>query len=99
MGFWGFIDTSSITALIPFVFGLIIFFCFLISEKRPNLNKVVAHAAVLLTIVILISLMGTRLPKSIDTGGVGLVRVIVMISTSSLAIIIFLKSFIDARRK
>jgi len=37
------------------------------------------------------------LPKSIDDGGVGLIRVISMISTSTLALIIFIKSFIDAR--
>ena len=99
MGLWGFIDTSSITALIPFAFGFFIFLCFLISEKKPNLNKIVAHVALLLTIAILISLIGTRLPKSIDTGGIGLIRVLVMISTSSLAVVIFIRSFIYARRK
>ena len=99
MGLWGFADTSSITALIPFVFGFLIFLCYFVSEKKPNLNKVVAHIAVLLTIVILVSLVGTRLPKSLDDGGIGLIRVVIMISTSSVAILAFTKSFVDARKK
>ena len=39
-----------------------------------------------------------RLPKSIEDGGIGLVRVILMISTSVLAMVYFVKSFIDARK-
>ena len=39
-----------------------------------------------------------RLPKSIDQGGVGLFRVIAMISTSLLAMTAFIKSFIKNRK-
>ena len=40
--------------------------------------------AVLLTLIILHAVVGMRLPKSIDQGGLGLIRVILMIGTSNL---------------
>ena len=98
MGFWGFLDVSSVTALIPSIFGVLIFICYLISRRSQKLNLIFAHVAVLLTILILTALVGTRLPKSLDEGGLGLVRLIIMIATCSLSIIIFIKSFIEARK-
>ena len=64
-----------------------------------NQNKIIAHVAVLLTLVILLALVGMRLPKSIETGAVGLYRVLAMCATSVFAMIYFVKSFIEARRK
>ena len=61
-------------------------------------NKVIAHIAVLLTFVILIALVGMRLPKSIDQGGLGLVRVLLMAGTSALSMVYFVKSFIANRK-
>ena len=40
----------------------------------------------------------TILRKSIDQGGIGLIRVIIMIGTSAVAILFFINSFIRARR-
>ena len=85
-GIWGYIDSSSITALIPVMIGI---------EKG---NKVISHLAVLATLVILVALIGMRLPKSLDQGGVGLFRVIAMISTSLLAMVAFVRSFIKNRK-
>ena len=98
IGVWGYLDVTSPTALIPVIFGVIILGCVFISNKKPELNKVVAHIAVGLTLILLLSLLGMRLPKSIDTGGVGLIRVLIMSATCALAVIFFVKSFIDARR-
>ena len=98
IGLWGYFDVSSPTALIPVIFGVIILGCALISNKKPELNKVLAHIAVGLTLILLLSLLGMRLPKSIDTGGVGLIRVLIMSATCALAVIFFVKSFVDARR-
>ena len=97
MGLWGFIDVSSPTALIPTAFGILIFICFSLSERNEKLNKIFSHVAILLTLLILFALIGTRLPKSIDDGGIGLLRVLIMIGTSILSTVIFIKSFIDAR--
>ena len=95
IGLWGYFESSSVTALIPVVFGVILFLC---SKGVKSQNKLIAHIAVLLTLIILLSLVGMRLPKSIESGGLGLLRVLSMIATSTLAMIFFVKSFIDARK-
>ena len=98
MGIWGGLGASSVTAFIPSIFGVLIFTCYLISRKNQKLNIIFSHVAVLLTILILVALVGTRLPKSIDEGGWGLLRLLVMIGTSSFSITMFIKSFIEARQ-
>ena len=98
MGIWGFFEVSSITAFIHSIFGILIFICYLISRKNQKLNIIFSHIAVLLTILILVALIGTRLPKSIDEGGWGLLRLLVMLGTSSFSITMFIKSFIEARQ-
>ena len=94
-GVWGYIDSSSITALIPVMIGGPLLVCSSGIEKG---NKIISHLAVLATRVILIALIGMRLPKSLDQGGIGLYRVIAMIATSALAMIFFIKSFIQNRK-
>ena len=94
-GVWGYIDSSSITALIPVMIGGPLLVCSSGIEKG---NKIISHLAVLATLVILIALIGMRLPKSLDQGGIGLYRVIAMIATSALAMVFFIKSFIQNRK-
>lgn len=95
IGLWGYLEVSSPTALIPVGFGAALILCTPGVKKE---NKVIAHIAVLLTLVILIALVGMRLPKSIDQGGLGLVRVLLMIGTSILSMVCFIKSFIANRK-
>lgn len=95
MGAWGFFDTNSYTALIPVGFGLVLLIC---QKGVTQENKVIAHVAVTLTLLILVAMVGMRLPKSIDKGGVGLYRVLSMTITSAIAMVLFIKSFIDARK-
>ena len=90
------IEKSSITALIPTAFGAILLAC---AGGVKNQNKIIAHIAVLLTLLILFALLGMRLPKSLESGGIGLFRVLFMCGTSLLAMIYFVKSFIAARKK
>ena len=104
VGLWGFIDVNtpsletgiSWTALIPVFFGVILLLC---HKGIKNGSKVIAHIAVVLTLLILIALVGKRLPISIENGGIGLFRVAVMSLTSLLAFIIFIRSFIENRKK
>jgi len=84
IGLWGYLEVTSPLLCVP---GL----------KKEN--KVIAHIAVLLTLIILLALVGMRLPKSIDQGGIGLIRVILMTGTSALSMIYFVKSFIANRKK
>ena len=95
-GLWGYFEVTSPTALIPVGFGLVLLLCY---NGVKNQNKIIAHVAVLLTLVILLALVGMRLPKSIETGGAGLYRVLAMCATSVFAMIYFVKSFVEARRK
>ena len=95
LGLWGYFDVQAPTALIPVGFGVILLLCTMGLKKE---NKIIAHVAVLLTLVILVALVGMRLPKSLDSGGVGLFRVIAMIATSDLSMVAFVLSFIKARR-
>ena len=104
VGLWGFIDVNtpsletgiSWTALIPVFFGAIFLLC---QKGIKNDSKIIAHIAVVLTLLILIALVGKRLPISIENGGIGLFRVVVMSLTSLLAFIIFIRSFIENRKK
>ena len=96
LGVWGYIDAQSPTALIPVFFGFALFLC---NKGLKKENKKIAHIAVLLTFIILIALAGMRLPKSLETGGVGLYRVIIMVATSIIAMASFILSFIRARSK
>ena len=104
VGLWGFIDVNtpsletgiSWTALIPVFFGAIFLLC---QKGIKNDSKIIAHIAVVLTLLILIALVGKRLPISIENGGIGLFRVAVMSLTSLLAFIIFIRIFIENRKK
>lgn len=95
-GLWGYFEVTSPTALIPVGFGVVLLLCY---NGVKTQNKVVAHIAVFLTLVILLALIGMRLPKSIESGGLGLFRVLGMCATSLIAMVYFVRSFIEARRK
>ena len=95
MGLWGYFELSAPTAFIPVGFGVMLLACH--SGVKAQ-NKVVAHIAVLLTLLILVALCGMTLPKKIESGGAGLLRVLSMVVTSALSMILFVKSFIDARK-
>ena len=49
-GLWGYFEVTSPTALIPVGFGVVLLLCY---NGVKTQNKVVAHIAVLLTLVIL----------------------------------------------
>jgi hypothetical protein len=107
LGLWGYIDVSNFklativsfehwTALITVLFGIILLLC---NKGIQNSNKAIAHVAVVLTLLVLIALVGKRLPISIDQGGVGLFRVLAMSLCSFIAFIAFIRSFIENRKK
>ena len=107
LGVWGYIDVSNYalntiisfehwTALIPVTCGFILLLC---QNGIKNKSKVIAHIAVLVTLLIFIALVGKRLPISIEQGGVGLFRVLAMSLTSLIALILFIRSFIENRKQ
>ena len=107
VGLWGYFYVSDYalsaitsfehwTALIPVVFGFVLLLC---HKGIKNNSKLVAHIAVVVTLLIFIALVGKRLPISIEQGGTGLFRVIAMSFTSLMALIVFIRSFISNRKK
>ena len=65
---------------------------------NEKLVKLSAHLVVLFTLLILLALVVQVLPGVVERGGVGLIRVILMITTSAIAMIVFIKSFIGNRK-
>lgn len=88
-------DDPSPTALIPVVFGIGLLAC------QPGIRRhshVAAHIAVLLTLLILVGLampLRGALGRE-DTAAIG--RVTIMLLSTALALGVFIKSFIDARK-
>ncbi len=95
MGLWGYFATQSPTAFIPVGFGVILL---LLNGGVKKENKVIAHIAVVLTLLVLVVMAGRLLPKALDVGGMKVIRAAVPSITGLLAMVAFIKSFIDARK-
>ena len=96
-GLWGYVDVDySPTALIPVVFGVIILALYPGLKKE---NKTVAHIVVLLTFLILVGLV-KPLMSTLESGSImGITRVVLMMLSTLMALVIFVKSFIANRSK
>jgi len=97
LGLWGYFasETPSNTAFIPVGIGAALL---LLNQGVRKENKVLAHIAVVLTLVALLGL-AMAMKGSIERGNnMAIMRVAVMIATTILAKIYFIKSFRDARK-
>ncbi len=95
LGTWGALGAASPTAWIPVAFGVILLLC---TPGVKSENKIIAHVAVLLTLLVLLSL-GMPLKGSISRGDtMAIVRVGIMIVTGILAMVAFIGSFRAARK-
>ena len=95
MGGWGYFESGSPTSLIPVVIGVLLV---LLNKGIKTQNKVVAHIAVLVTLLGFALVM--PLMRAIEDGrNEAALRILIMLSSTFYAMIFFVKSFIDARRK
>ena len=94
LGGWGYLDSESPTALIPVFFGVILL---VLSQGVRNENKVQAHVAVVLTLVVLLALFMPFKARISDGDTMGMIRVGAMILSSIVAMIAFIMSFRKAR--
>lgn len=97
-GLWAYLTPqySFWTALIPTGFGVALLLC---SPGVKVENKVIAHVAVLLTLIIF-GLLFVPLVGAVQEGSVmSILRVVVMLCTCVVAMVAFIKSFRDARRR
>jgi len=96
VGLWGYFESSSGTAIIPVIFGSLLLFC---SPGLKKENKVIAHIAVLATLICLLGLF-MPLNGAIGRGdNVGVLRVVAMITSGIIAMVFFVKSFIANKKK
>ncbi|MEM9880313.1 MAG: hypothetical protein AAF862_13665 [Pseudomonadota bacterium] len=97
MSAWGYLSsaTPSLTALIPAAFAVGLLACL---PGVKSENKVVAHIAVLLTLIVLIALF-MPLRGAINRGdSLAIVRVGLMLVSTVIAFVFFINSFRDARK-
>lgn len=97
MSAWAYLAATdaSLTALIPGAVGLALLAC------HPGVkaeDKTIAHVAVLLTLLVFLALF-MPLSGAIGRGdGAAILRTGLMLASSVLAMVYFIKSFRDARR-
>lgn len=96
MGLWGAIGATSPTAWIPVVGGVILL---ALNNGVKKENKVIAHIAVLLTLLLAIGLLRPMM-SAFGEGGTAVkqIRSVLMVGTTIFAMVYFVKSFIDARK-
>ena len=97
-GLWAYFtsENPSMTALIPVIIGGILLVMVPGVKKEA---KIPAHVAVLLTLIVLLGLI-MPLMGALDRGStVGIIRVAVMIFSTALALVTFIRSFIEVRKK
>ena len=95
LGIWGYFGSGSATALIPVIFGLILLILYPRVKKE---SKIPAHLAVILTLIVAIALF-KPLSSSLAREDVGaIIRSLVMLLSSVVALIGFIKGFITARK-
>lgn len=98
LGMWG-VKTvgleNSPTPAIPVVVGIILFVC---TNFIRNHHKIVSHIAVVLTLLILIGLARPLMSAISDGNNMGILRTGIMMLTSLIALIYFIKSFKEARK-
>ncbi|MEM9930075.1 MAG: hypothetical protein AAF840_09675, partial [Bacteroidota bacterium] len=88
-------DTPSVTALIPLAFGLILLFC---NRGVKSGNKVIAHVAVLLTLLVLIGLFKPLFAAIGREDTSAAIRVAIMLVSSVVAMVYFVRNFIQNRK-
>ena len=97
IGLWDYLATQTLasTNMIPVAGGLLLLI-FYDGVKRED--KVTAHIAVIITLFVFLSLI-KPFDEVLQDGEAGAtIRYLVMLLTSLLAIVYFVKSFIDARK-
>ena len=97
LGSWGYLssDMPSFTSLIPVAAGIILIS---ITPGFKKGNRVLAHIAVVLTFLMLVSLFKPLTGSISRSDLAGVIRVAIMIVTSLIAMGFFIRSFVDARR-
>jgi len=95
---WGYFtsDNPSFTAFIPTIAGVILLG---LTPAMKNENKTVAHVVVVLSFILIIALIKPLTAALGRSDDIALTRILIMLGWGVVAMIIYIKSFIDARKK
>ena len=95
IGAWGYVESGSLTSNIPVFIGLVLL---LLNKGIKNQNKLIAHIAVIVTLLSFANIM--PLKGALEDGrNDAALRLIIMLTSSFYAMIYFIRSFIQARKK
>jgi hypothetical protein len=95
IGFWGYVEKSAPTALIPvFIGGLL----WLQTPKMREGDSKAAHIAVVLTFLGVLGLLMPLRRQLANDDAMGTIRTLMMLSSGIFAMYVYIKSFIDARK-
>ncbi len=97
-GSWAYFDpqNTSFTALIPLITGTLLL---ALTPWFKKEDKIAAHVAVLLTFLIVAGLLMPLLGAIERADNMGIFKVVVMLLSSMAAMVVFINSFVQARRK
>ena len=98
-GFWEIYDPEAekmqFTPLIPLIIGVILLW---LHNGLKKENKMISHLVVVLTFLIFLGLFKPLMGQIKDGDCMGIFRISAMLFSSLLALCVFIKSFIDARK-
>jgi len=98
LGCWGYFSSSSpsFTALIPVIGGGVLI---ALNNGLRRENKVISHIVVLVTLLMLFGLVKPLIGALGRDNSGALIRVSLMMLISLYALLVFVKSFVDARKR
>ena len=97
VGLWDYVATQTLSSsnMVPVAAGIILLFLYN-GVKRED--KIIAHIAVTITLLVFLSLIKPFVEAVEDIDVTLIIRNLILILTGILAMVYFVKSFIDARR-
>lgn len=98
LSLWGYFssETPSVTAFIPTVIGAALLF---MNPGIKSENKIIAHVAVVLTLVILLGLIKPLTGAIGRDDSMAVIRLAIMLISTIVALAVFIKSFIENKKR
>lgn len=97
LSLWGYLvsESPSATAFIPIALGAILL---LLTPGMKKENKIISHIVIILTLLVLGGLVKPLLGALGRDDAMAIARVLVMLGWGIVALIVYIKSFVDARK-
>ncbi len=97
-GLWAYLtsDNPSVTALIPVFIGVVLL---ALNPWVKKEAKIPAHIAVVLTLLVFLGLIKPLMGAIDRASSIGILRVSLMLLTTAIALISFIRSFIEVRKQ